>query len=105
MLQTSKEFFAELATRTGKTQAECKEFWNETLNMIFENCAKSDESSTILPKLGQVIAKVYPMSVARNPATDEKVVVPPTRRIRIKIFPSATDRMNTGFNTAKKSKK
>ena len=105
MLQTSKEFYTELSARTGYSQAECKRFWEATLDMVYDNCAKSDESSTLLPKLGKVIAKVYPMAVKRNPATDTKVVVPPTRRIRIKVFDSAVDRMNDGFNTAKRNKK
>ena len=101
MLQTSKEFFSKLSVKTGKTQLECKEFWEQTLDLVFEECAKSDESSTLLPKLGKLIAKVDPIAIKRNPKTDEKVVVPPTRRIRVKLFPAAINRMNDGFNTKK----
>ena len=104
MLQTSKEFFSELARRTGKTQVECRQFWEESLDLIYEQSAKSDKLTTILPGLGKVIAKVDPISIRRNPRTGAQVITPATRRVRIKLFPTSVDRFNQGFNTKKVSK-
>lgn len=98
MVQTSKEFYMKLSEKTGKTQAECKEFWEATLEMIFEESAKKDESSTILPKFGKVITRVDPLMVKRNPRTNEQVIVKPTRRVRVHLFPKAVRKFNRAFH-------
>ena len=97
MLQTSKEFYMKLSEKTGKTQAECKEFWEATLEMIFEESAKKDESSTILPKFGKVITRVDPgvrRSIKQN---NEQVIVKPTRQVHVHLFPKAISKFNQAF--------
>ena len=98
MITTSKEFFRDLAKRTGKTIEECEDYWKHVLDLVHDSCRTSDESETILPKLGKVIAKVDPPSIKRNPKTDEKVFVPATRRIHVRIFKSAKASLNAGYS-------
>ena len=97
MLQTSKEFYMKLSEKTGKTQAECKEFWEATLEMIFEESAKKDESSTILPKFGKVITRVDPVGRRLINHTNEQVIVKPTRRVHVHLFPKAISKFNQAF--------
>ena len=102
MITTSKEFFHELSKRTGKTQKECKEFWGHVLDTITDSCRRSDESSTILPHLGKILAKVDPPAVKRDPRNNKVVAVPPTRRIHVRIFKSAKAKLNDGYVVSSK---
>lgn len=97
MLPTQKEFFPELAHRTGMKQKDVKKLYNEMIDMIIDSMNSADETFTMIPRLGLLHAKPKEGYMSVNPKNGKPVMVDNTRRVHLKLKPSLKKKASDGY--------
>ncbi len=100
MIPTQKEFYAELARRTNMKQYEVKAFYEEMVDMIIESMNSSDETVTMIPKIGSLQAKPVPAHTSINPQTGKTIVVDTGRKVHLRLKPALKRKANDGYINA-----
>ncbi|BDE75757.1 hypothetical protein PALS2_087 [Staphylococcus phage PALS_2] len=91
-IQDQKHFFREWSRRTGLTQRELVDAYNEMIEIIVESANDADQTKTIIPEIGVLEVKPEDMRKRRNPRTNQIVVTDPTRKAHLRLYPRLKDR-------------
>lgn len=91
-IQDQKHFFREWSRRTGLTQRELVDAYDEMIEIIVESANDADQTKTIIPEIGVLEVKPEDMRKRRNPRTNQIVVTDPTRKAHLRLYPRLKDR-------------
>lgn len=91
-IQDQKHFFREWSRRTGLTQRELVDAYEEMIEIIVESANDADQTKTIIPEIGVLEVKPEDMRKRRNPRTNQIVVTDPTRKAHLRLYPRLKDR-------------
>lgn len=85
-IHDQKHFFKEWSRRTGYTQKELMEIYDELIKMIETSANSADETKTIIPQIGTINVKPEGMKKRRNPRTGQFVVVDENRKTHFHLY-------------------
>ena len=94
MITRSNEFFKEWSLRTGISQKDLTEIYDNMCDILRESINSEEESITVLPKIGKFRVKVRKPYVGRNPGTNEKILIEASRRCHFTLNNSIKETLN-----------
>src|SRR5699024_1783590 len=91
-IQDQKHFFREWSRRTGLTQRELVDAYDEMIEIIVESAHDADQTKTIIPEIAVLEDKPEDMRRRRNPRTNQIVITDPTHKAHLRLYPRLKDR-------------
>ena len=93
MIKTLKEWKNSLSEKSGLTKKDCEVFYKAFGEVIQEEMAQNDSTEVSLPYVGRFKVTTRRDFTAKNPKTNDTVVVPVSKRITFKAYNSFKDKI------------
>ena len=85
---TQTQTIAELATKTGLSKKQVKDFMTSLVDLIYREAKKGEFA---LPGVGKLVKQKRKARLGRNPATGEEIKIPAKTVLKFRVAKAAKD--------------
>src|SRR6187455_2321447 len=85
---TQTQIITELATKSGLSKKQVKEFLTEIIDLAYREAKKGEFA---LPGLGKLVKQKRKARLGRNPATGEEIKIPAKTVLKFRVAKAAKD--------------